>query len=264
MSVRLKTAVKSKQSGENRDLVSELRRARALIDSAIEHRTENAIHTADEWPVASVRLTEFMNSARSNVICYISTPAFATALNMALADPGLSRKDVPVNVLCDRTVAHRDSVLGIAMSMTRAVRVSTFTYTSHDWVICDGRSALISLPEPGPMTLVVNSPGVVHLMSNWFEQGWRVAYSHAADRRLAHRRQCALTQRVLGLLAEGVKDEVAARTLEVSVRTYRRHVAELLRDLNVSSRFQVGMRAVQLGLMHRREPEAVLLTNDED
>lgn len=258
VSAQSRTAGSSGRSGENRDSVSELRRARALIDSAIEHRTEDAIHTANEWPVASVRLTEFIDSARSNVVCCISTPAFAVTLNMTLANPDLLRRNLPVKILCDRAVAHSDSVLGIATTGNPAVRVSTFTCTSHDWVICDGRIALISLPEPGPMTLVVNSPGVVHLMNNWFEQGWRVAYSHAAESSLAHRRQCALTQQVLGLLAQGVKDEVAARTLEVSVRTYRRHVANLLRDLNVDSRFQVGMRAVQLGLMHTGEPLAAL------
>jgi DNA-binding NarL/FixJ family response regulator len=44
---------------------------------------------------------------------------------------------------------------------------------------------------------------------------------------------------------------VAARELNVSLRTYRRHVAEILRELGASSRFQAGARAVELGLMQK-------------
>ncbi len=35
----------------------------------------------------------------------------------------------------------------------------------------------------------------------------------------------------------------------MSLRTYRRYVAEILRDLDAISRFQAGARAVQLGLL---------------
>jgi DNA-binding NarL/FixJ family response regulator len=35
----------------------------------------------------------------------------------------------------------------------------------------------------------------------------------------------------------------------VSLRTYRRHVAEIMRELDANSRFQAGARAVELGLL---------------
>ena len=53
---------------------------------------------------------------------------------------------------------------------------------------------------------------------------------------------------VLGLLCSGVKDETAARQLRVSVRTYRRYVAHILRALGAGSRFEAGMRVSELGL----------------
>ncbi|GAB2585234.1 hypothetical protein GCM10027168_17570 [Streptomyces capparidis] len=51
--------------------------------------------------------------------------------------------------------------------------------------------------------------------------------------------------RVLELLTAGWTDEAAARELGCSVRTYRRHVADLMRLLQARSRFQAGVRAAQ-------------------
>jgi hypothetical protein len=54
---------------------------------------------------------------------------------------------------------------------------------------------------------------------------------------------------VLSFLAVGSKDATAARELGMSVRTYRRHVAEIMRRLDAVSRFQAGVRAMELGLV---------------
>jgi DNA-binding NarL/FixJ family response regulator len=53
---------------------------------------------------------------------------------------------------------------------------------------------------------------------------------------------------ILRALGDGLTDEVAARRLGVSLRTYRRRVAELMRLLESGSRFQAGLRAGELGL----------------
>lgn len=55
--------------------------------------------------------------------------------------------------------------------------------------------------------------------------------------------------RVLLTLGRGHTDARAARELGLSVRTYRRHVAELMSRLDASSRFQAGVRAAQAGLI---------------
>ncbi|WP_208543836.1 helix-turn-helix transcriptional regulator [Cellulomonas shaoxiangyii] len=56
---------------------------------------------------------------------------------------------------------------------------------------------------------------------------------------------------VLGYLVDGVKDESAARLLDVSVRTYRRYVARIMEELGAASRFQAGVHAVRAGLVRR-------------
>lgn len=52
---------------------------------------------------------------------------------------------------------------------------------------------------------------------------------------------------VLRMLVDGTKDETAARALNVSVRTYRRYVAQILDELGATSRFQAGVRAARTG-----------------
>lgn len=56
-----------------------------------------------------------------------------------------------------------------------------------------------------------------------------------------------LTQRLVALLAAGAKDETVARALGVSVRTVRRIVADLMRDLGAQTRFEAGVAAGRAG-----------------
>lgn len=58
----------------------------------------------------------------------------------------------------------------------------------------------------------------------------------------------ARARAVLKALESGATDEAASRRLGMSVRTYRRGVAELLAVLGAGSRFQAGVRAGELGL----------------
>jgi DNA-binding NarL/FixJ family response regulator len=95
---------------------------------------------------------------------------------------------------------------------------------------------------------VLTKPEVARGVESLFEAAWRAATSLAAyDGQFAEIRTMA--PRILELLASGCKDETAARALRISLRTYRRRVAELMAALGASSRFQAGVRARELGLM---------------
>ncbi|MET9951986.1 helix-turn-helix transcriptional regulator [Streptomyces sp. NPDC006339] len=54
---------------------------------------------------------------------------------------------------------------------------------------------------------------------------------------------------LLKLLADGMTDEAAARKLGVSLRTERRMITDLSNRLGAGSRFQLGRRAAELGLL---------------
>ncbi|HEY0699228.1 MAG TPA: LuxR C-terminal-related transcriptional regulator [Micromonospora sp.] len=62
---------------------------------------------------------------------------------------------------------------------------------------------------------------------------------------------------VLTQLCSGVKDETAARQMNISVRTYRRHVATIMRNLKVGSRFEAGLKVAELGLVQMCRPDRV-------
>ncbi|MEV5008310.1 DNA-binding response regulator [Streptomyces sp. NPDC055692] len=53
---------------------------------------------------------------------------------------------------------------------------------------------------------------------------------------------------ILKALGSGLTDELAAQRLGLSLRTYRRRVAELMAKLEANSRFQAALRAGELGL----------------
>lgn len=71
----------------------------------------------------------------------------------------------------------------------------------------------------------------------------------------------ALTERehvCLQALAEGLTDDAAARTIEISARTYRRSIQSVVRKLNAYSRTHAVALAAASGLVvvHPRTPQA--------
>lgn len=52
---------------------------------------------------------------------------------------------------------------------------------------------------------------------------------------------------LLALMAQGLKDEVVARRLGLSLRTVRRRIAHLMAELDATTRFQAGIEAVRRG-----------------
>jgi hypothetical protein len=95
---------------------------------------------------------------------------------------------------------------------------------------------------------VVTAPEVVGGVAALLDAAWRTA----TDRRVYAASLTglrALAPGLLDALASGVTDEVAARQLGMSLRTYRRRVAELMAAVGAASRFQAGLRARELGLV---------------
>jgi hypothetical protein len=96
--------------------------------------------------------------------------------------------------------------------------------------------------------VVVTRPELVQNVASLFEAAWRRATQMSVfDAEFSEVR--ALAPRILDALADGCKDEAAARRLGLSLRTYRRRVAELMAALGATSRFQAGARARELGLI---------------
>lgn len=93
--------------------------------------------------------------------------------------------------------------------------------------------------------LLVREPGLISQLVIYFESLWKNATDlltylspPAEEPALSE-----MEQRVLAVMATADKDEIAARELDISVRTYRRYVADLMARLGAANRFQAALRA---------------------
>ncbi len=117
-------------------------------------------------------------------------------------------------------------------------------------VIVDSRAAVVFAETPGgPKASVTRSAGVLRTLSAMFSGVWRNAVPLTDRIDLGDRIRTELARRILACLYAGVTDEVAARALSVSVRTYRRYVAQLMELVGATSRFQAGVHAADLSLL---------------
>lgn len=120
----------------------------------------------------------------------------------------------------------------------------------NETIILDRRVAILAGDRSSGVRnygLVVR-PEVVQSVATLFDAAWRTAMDiDVFETQFAEVR--ALAPRILEMLSSGCKDESAARTLGMGLRTYRRRVAELMGALGATSRFQAGMRARELGLV---------------
>ncbi|MFD8723366.1 hypothetical protein ACFV2H_36690 [Streptomyces sp. NPDC059629] len=128
------------------------------------------------------------------------------------------------------------------------VRIAT-TPLPQGTVIIDRRTMILTDPVlpatavHGRRTYTMSAaPALVGGAYALFEAAWESATDLVALLDAERPWIDARPARVLRALGSGATDEAAARELGMSLRTYRRRVAELLVTLNAGSRFQAGVR----------------------
>ncbi|TDC25991.1 DNA-binding response regulator [Streptomyces sp. 8K308] len=129
------------------------------------------------------------------------------------------------------------------------VRIAA-TALPHETIIIDRRFAILAgVVTPGGREYTVTTgPALVGAVYALLEAAWATATDLEVFLRGEQPHLDARSRSVLRALGSGVTDEAAARELGMSLRTYRRRVAELLAALGADSRFQAGVRAGELGL----------------
>jgi DNA-binding CsgD family transcriptional regulator len=156
-------------------------------------------------------------------------------------------KGITVRIICQ----HRNRAdLATRMNLKRLIdagaAVRTVSYVPRAAAVFDRSLAVLFGPSgEQPGVIRVTNYSVVRFLLDLFSHSWDAAtpldgaeagYAGAAD---------DLQRTIASLMAEGYTDEVIARKLDMSVRTCRRHIAALLRDLGSISRFQAGVRAAR-------------------
>ncbi len=172
----------------------------------------------------------------------------------SVAHPAAAAREQSVRGMTVRKI-YRPGVLldpGLAGHLRRmadgGARIRITEREINETILLDRRIAILAGDRVGDVRgyTVVSSPDLVQGILSLFEAAWH----DATDLASYQARFTELGAReILEQLASGCKDETAARTLGVSLRTYRRRVAELMDVLGASSRFQAGARAREAGLL---------------
>ncbi len=97
--------------------------------------------------------------------------------------------------------------------------------------------------------LLIRQPVLVSNLVGYFERVWATGVDVPGEPSDGDREGglTELDQHVLRLMAAVDKDEIGARELGVSVRTYRTYIARIMSRLEASNRFQAALRARENG-----------------
>ncbi|MFD3517789.1 LuxR C-terminal-related transcriptional regulator [Streptomyces sp. NPDC058657] len=114
-------------------------------------------------------------------------------------------------------------------------------------IIVDRQAALTPI-DPGHTAkgaLLVREPGLVTTLVSLYERMWE-ASEELPDEDTSPL-PSDIERKVLALLRTADKDETAARQLGVSIRTYRKHLAALMRRLGAANRVEAALIAHERG-----------------
>ncbi|MET9558022.1 DNA-binding response regulator [Streptomyces sp. NPDC006645] len=166
--------------------------------------------------------------------------------------PGLTVRKLlsPVALADEEARAHLRQVRGAGA----LVRISG-SRLPHETILIDRRVMILAGRETpaGREYTVTTLQTLVDGVHSMFRALWDTALDLDTYLRGDVPHLDAEARVILGELASGRTDVSAARRLGVSLRTYRRRVAELMTGLEADSRFQAGVRAGELGLTPGRE-----------
>lgn len=163
----------------------------------------------------------------------------------------LLERGITVRIVCHhRSRADLTTRMKIKHVIDAGAEVRTVSHIPRAAVVFDRSLAVLLGSSDGDTTASrVTNDDLVEFLLDVFNDLWDSAtpvdcydsgYAEVAD---------DMRQTIAGLMARGFTDEVLARKLGMSVRTCRRHIASLMRDLDAVSRFQAGVQAGRRNLV---------------
>lgn len=244
-----------------------LLQARALIESTMSlHRTrpehESLVIRAEDAEVGETA-ARLIGLARHSVSVSLSAGGNASVVFEALAAHAAASREAAgggtgarggpvVRLLCTPHAMDEGMPSAARFRGTRC-EIRVVEGELRGMLIVDSRVALVqACPERSAHAAIVKDPAAARALDLLFAGSWANARSLAEYQRTGTRLRTESVRRILERLRAGYTDDVAARELQVSLRTYRRHVAEIMRELGVNSRFQAGVRAMEMGLLSQR------------
>ncbi len=242
------------------DVDDALDQVRALIETVV---NRHQVRTLDQSLLVTTEDTETAVQALDRLVAgaehavSVLVPSNSTAVKVLTGVleklAGRWAGAVRVRLICspEVAVAHRLGEIERSGDTAETVQVRLAGESQRGLVIIDNRVALVrSDPEAGDnQASLVRAPVVVKALHDMFMSNWRRAIPLTEYEQISEYLRGGSGAQILRFLYEGYTDEAAARELSVSVRTYRRRVAEIMRALGATSRFQAGVYTLRMGLL---------------
>ncbi|GGM86153.1 hypothetical protein GCM10009721_08650 [Terrabacter tumescens] len=205
---------------------------------------------------AVVRVGELLRDCTESVDSVVAAAPTPQALEQArVGDAGLLARGVRVRAIYQEGHPRQSRALQehLRWLSEHGAHVRLAGITPVRLMVFDGTVAAVALDpgQPGSGALVLRSPGAVHAMTALFDLLWDSARP-AGTAPTAGAQEQPLTEletAVVRLLARGNKDEAISRRTGVSVRSVRRIIAGLMDTMNAASRFELGLRCRDRGLV---------------
>jgi DNA-binding CsgD family transcriptional regulator len=240
--------------GHADDMETTLRQAQELIGLAMSsrNRSDRQIrHLPGDDTAFHSAIGDMISRAQREVLCVFSAQDMSAdrhnpTLPLLMA---AHQRGVQVKALVPSPVTAFTPTLR-AMGSQPGYRIRELP--DQNLVIADGREAVLRTPRrenEQAQTLHVSVHPLVQALRTMFGVSWSSGIPLAEIFQVHENLTREPARSILASLSAGDKDEVAARKLGISVRTYRRHVADVMRDMRATSRFQAGARAAKLGII---------------
>lgn len=212
----------------------------------------------DGGPAGNVRLLNSVEEVRGLLA---STPARRETLSLVpagamkldiltsswQADVAMLRRGVTIKVVYHSESARHPALMRYLTEFSQEGAEVRIRPELHERVIIIDRQLAVVAAGPGRAggsALVVEQAVLVKPLVDQFHELWRNALTIGVDREeMSHE----LMLQTLRTLQRGLTDEASAKHLGVSVRTLRRRIAALMKIFEVSTRFELGVRAGKAG-----------------
>ncbi|MFG2484593.1 hypothetical protein ACGFSI_17735 [Streptomyces virginiae] len=212
------------------DVITDVARIQPMLD----HLTQNCTGELLTVQPGGARPAHALPSARESALT-----ALARGVSIRTVYQHTARNDLPT----------RSYVRDVT---ERGAQIRTADEVIDRMIIYDRE--MVFLPERStgegiPGAAIVREPTLVAFMCSVFEYLWDGATPYVVDSQNSPASSDELKASIVRLMSKGYKDEMVARRLGMSVRTCRRHIAEITEELEATSRFQAGYNAARRELL---------------
>jgi sugar-specific transcriptional regulator TrmB len=144
-------------------------------------------------------------------------------------------------------------------AVSRGAEVRTLDEFSDRLVVVDRATAFLPATADRQAEVAVRQPAVVGFLADMFERAWTRAIPFSKETGRTTLREAVDSTRlaIARLVVQGDIDAVCARRAGLSLRNYREHVRQLMAQLGVRSRSELGYQIARLGLLEQYTPLSV-------